>query len=142
MVPTWKASTGQVPLDTWSLSGLQLLVVTNQNPNPTAMIELFEQGGARVTPYSSARAVLELESEALEQFDLLVCAMNMPGMSGHSLHARLTTRGVQLPVVFRTGVQQQAFLGSNAFVLRDSVGPGVLLQVCAFMAGAPPSRST
>jgi signal transduction histidine kinase len=142
MVPTWTAGAGPTPLETWPLSGLHLLLVAHEHRNPSATIELFEKSGAQVTSCSSASAVLDLASDTLERFDLLICEMIMPGMSGHSLHARLAARGVHLPAVFRTGTQQRAVLDSHAFVLRDSVGPGVLLQVCAHMAGDPAHRST
>ena len=66
----------------------------------------MEDEGYTVLDAESGEAALELVERA-DGIDVVVCDLNLPGISGPELVARLRTRWPRLPVVFMSGQSRE-----------------------------------
>lgn len=82
---------------------LRLLVVDDQTLVRGMLVELFEQAGYEVEEAGDAEEALALAQ--LVRWDGLVIDVDLPGLSGVELYARLNRHdaGRRLPVLFYTG---------------------------------------
>ncbi len=84
--------------------GLQLLLVEDQEVNRTFVMRLLERQGQQVTPAVDGLMALELLER--NRYDLMLLDIQMPGMGGEEVLARLrmaeATHGGHLPVIALT----------------------------------------
>ena len=73
-----------------------------------SLIDLLEVLGFSPTSYTSAFEFLA--SSSISQTDCLLLDISMPGMNGVELNAELTSRSINIPVVFMTGHAQEAMI--------------------------------
>jgi len=85
-------------------SGLRILLVEDQEVNRTFVLRLLERQGQLVTP--AVDGLMALELLARNQYDLVLLDIQMPGMGGEEVLARLrateTESGCHLPVIALT----------------------------------------
>jgi len=95
-----------------------------------ALTRLLVTGGYEVKTYASADGLLL--SPLIEKNACLILDVLMPGLSGFDLLTELQARGVKLPVIFVTAVEDDAFreraLKTNAagFFRKPIDGPALL----------------
>lgn len=84
------------------------IIIVDDDPSMgQAVARLLVAAGWAVRIFQSAEAVLE--HDALANAGCLVLDIELPGMSGIDLHARLTSAGIHLPVIFITGHDRPIF---------------------------------
>ncbi|MDF3844006.1 response regulator [Pseudomonas citronellolis] len=76
-----------------------IAVVDDDDSVRAALQSLLRASGYRVRNYSSA---LDFLAAAPGEVQCLVSDVQMPGMSGLQLHARLIAMGLRIPVIFIT----------------------------------------
>jgi len=91
--PPGRASTG---------SG-RILVVEDDDAVRSLTERMLRRLGYEPIPLGGPPAALELTPAELQDLDLLVTDVIMPGMSGVRLHDRLRDRGLACPVLYMTG---------------------------------------
>ena len=111
----------------------ETILVVNDNPGVLADVSLiFRNGGLTVLSAASPEAALEISQEYVGTIDLLVIAVQMPGMSGPDLAERLIEQREALRVSLLDGYGDGEVLllnynwkitkqGSMAHVLRENV---------------------
>mgnify|MGYP002759965648 CR=1 FL=1 len=82
------------------MSRIKVLLVEDDRSLRQALGDTLELGGFTYCAVGSAEEALE--AVAVEVFGLVVSDVNMPGMDGHQLLARLRTVQPQLPVLLMT----------------------------------------
>ncbi|WP_095156956.1 sigma-54 dependent transcriptional regulator [Pseudomonas sp. Irchel 3E13] len=82
------------------MSGIKVLLVEDDRSLRQALGDTLELGGFTYCAVGSAEEALEAVSK--EAFSLVVSDVNMPGMDGHQLLARLRATQPQLPVLLMT----------------------------------------
>jgi len=82
------------------MSAIKVLLVEDDRSLRQALGDTLELGGFTYRAAGSAEEALELV--AAESFSLVVSDVNMPGMDGHQLLARLRSVQPQLPVLLMT----------------------------------------
>jgi CheY-like chemotaxis protein len=87
------------------------------------MERLLVRGGYRVLTAESGEEALELFRTHLDEVDLLVTDMVMPGMSGQELAARATRERPDLKVLFVSG-----YVGDAVQVPGEVLAEGRFLQ--------------
>ncbi len=122
-------------------SGLQVLLVDDEEDSREAMRRILQQNGMRVTTASSAREAFELV-ERLEP-DILLSDIAMPGEDGLSLIRRVRLlpldRGGRIPaaaISAYAGIEdrRKALLAGFHYHIPKPVEPAHLLAVIAAMA--------
>jgi two-component system, chemotaxis family, sensor kinase CheA len=112
-----------------------ILVAEDSITSRTLLKNILELAGYRVkTAIDGAEALTVL---ATETFDLVVSDVEMPGMSGFDLTARIRAgkRLAQLPVVLVTALDSRedrergVDVGANAYIVKSSFDQGNLLEV-------------
>ena len=84
------------------------IIIVDDDPSMgPAIARLLVAAGWGVRIFQNAEAVLG--HEALTNAGCLVLDIELPGMSGIDLHARLAASGIQLPVIFITGHDRPVF---------------------------------
>ncbi|APR77908.1 Transcriptional regulatory protein zraR [Minicystis rosea] len=95
-----------------------------------ALSGLFRSAGLDVAVFASGEAFLE--SDAIDRTSCLVLDVQMPGMTGLELQARLTRDGHRIPIVFITAqtseVLQTQITASGAAFLRKPFDEEELLR--------------
>ena len=88
------------------MSEERILVVEDDRAMREALTRILSVAGFCASGFLSAEALLEsgLTSEAA----CLVLDIHLPGISGFELHRRLVDRGLSVPVIFITGVDDEA----------------------------------
>jgi DNA-binding NtrC family response regulator len=79
--------------------GPRILVVEDERPYRELLARQLGKRGYQVTPCGSAEEALEAKGE----FDLALCDMSLPGMSGIELIGRLRERSPQTQAIVLTG---------------------------------------
>lgn len=79
------------------------LVVDDQRGLRTVVRQILEGNGFQVAEARSSEEALSLLDRARDQFDLLVTAIRMPGMTGRDLAARVRYRHTETRVLFISG---------------------------------------
>ena len=82
------------------MSGIKVLLVEDDRSLRQALGDTLELGGFTYCAVGSAEEALDAASK--ETFSLVVSDVNMPGMDGHQLLARLRATQPQLPVLLMT----------------------------------------
>jgi FixJ family two-component response regulator len=77
-----------------------LAIVDDDVSHCCAVARLLRASGMKLTTFHSAEAFLDRERP--ERFDCLILDVQLGGMSGIELCARLTQSGIRTPVVFLT----------------------------------------
>ena len=100
-----------------------------------ALTRILSVAGFCASGFLSAEALLEsgLASEAA----CLVLDIHLPGISGFELHRRLVDRGLSVPVIFITGVdddatrEKAASAGADAYLAKPFPGRQLIDAVTA-----------
>ncbi len=106
---------------------LQVAIVDDDTSHCRALARLLRASGMEALVFSSAEEFLEHRSE--RKFDCLVLDIQLGGMSGFELQARLAAIDPELPVVFLTAH------GDPATVARAAA------TGCAFLRKTDPGRT-
>ena len=80
-------------------------VVDDDESVRESLPDLLRELGFAAQPFSSGEAFLS--SDYLEQTDCLILDVSMPGMSGPDLQLELNRRGLKIPIVFLTALQDE-----------------------------------
>lgn len=88
------------------MSGERILVVEDDRAMREALTRILGVAGFCVSPFPSAEALLE--SGAAEEAACLVLDIHLPGISGFDLQRRLAEEDSSIPVIFITGVDDEA----------------------------------
>jgi FixJ family two-component response regulator len=84
------------------------IIIVDDDPSMgQAIARLLVAAGWGVRIFQSAEAVIN--HEALLNAGCMVLDIELPGMSGIDLHARLAEAGIHLPVIFITGHDRPIF---------------------------------
>ncbi|MCW1886122.1 response regulator transcription factor [Luteolibacter flavescens] len=83
---------------------MRLLVVEDEAPMRTALVETLKAEGYRV--HSAAEGVAGLELACTEPFDLVLLDVMMPGLDGFAVCRELRKRGRTMPVLMLTAKGQ------------------------------------
>lgn len=85
----------------------RVLLVEDDDEVRELLIDVLNSHGLNVTPLSSAEEALSLES--LQEFDLLLTDIGLPGASGPELAREVRRRSPRLPVLFISGQSGDIF---------------------------------
>jgi two-component system response regulator FixJ len=113
----------------------RILVVEDDRAMREALTRILSVAGFCASGFPSAEALLEsgLASEAA----CLVLDIHLPGISGFELHRRLVDRGLSVPVIFITGVDDEATrekaasTGADAYLAKPFPGRQLIDAVTA-----------
>jgi CheY-like chemotaxis protein len=94
-------------------TGETILIVEDEERVRNLIERILRQIGYRVASAGSASEALGLESDLLANVDLLVTDVVMPGASGPELAERLRERWPSMPVLYLSGYNEDAGLGSK-----------------------------
>ena len=83
---------------------MRLLVIEDEAPMRTALVETLKAEGYRV--HSAADGIAGLELACTETFDLILLDVMMPGLDGFAVCRALRQRGRELPVLMLTAKGQ------------------------------------
>ena len=83
---------------------MRLLVIEDEAPMRTALVETLKAAGYRV--HSAADGITGLELACTETFDLILLDVMMPGLDGFAVCRALRQRGRELPVLMLTAKGQ------------------------------------
>lgn len=101
-----------------SPAGLKILLVEDQEVNRTFVQRLLERQGCLITPAADGLMALELLER--QQFDLMLLDIQMPGMGGEEVLARLRAKerkqGGHLPAIALTA---HALTGDREILLQE-----------------------
>ncbi len=118
-----------------TVMGVQVLVVDDDDGARTAMQRVFEKRGFGVLVARDAADALRVLERTHLPVDLLVTDVQMPGMLGDALVARVRESWPELPVLFVSGEPDYATLpeltGGRCRFLLKPFGPEELLQSVA-----------
>lgn len=117
------------------MSEERILVVEDDRAMREALTRILSVAGFCTSGFPSAEALLEsgLASEAA----CLVLDIHLPGISGFELHRRLMDRGLSAPVIFITGVDDEATrekaasAGADAYLAKPFPGRQLIDAVTA-----------
>jgi|GEM_PF-1718127 len=87
---------------------LRLLVVDDEEIFRTLTTDLLTRYGFSVVTARDGKEAVEVASQSLEPFDLILLDLKMPVLSGSKVFRLLRERGVETPVVVCTGFPEQA----------------------------------
>ncbi|MGG6285909.1 ATP-binding protein [Leptolyngbya sp. AN03gr2] len=126
---------------TASLTGIQILVVDDEQDSRDLVAFVLEQSGAIVTAVSSAIEALEAIEQ--QQFDLLVSDIGMPDMNGYMLMEQIRKRSAILNAIALTAYagelnQKQAIEAGFQRHLAKPVEPEALVQTVQTLIDRPP----
>lgn len=82
---------------------MRLLVIEDEAPMRTALVETLAAEGYRVR--SAANGVTGLELACIETFDLILLDVMMPGLDGFAVCRGLRQRGRTMPVLMLTALR-------------------------------------
>jgi len=126
--------------------GARVLIIDDQEPVRMVLQEWISAEGLRVDAAADGETGLSLARR--EEYDLILCDLNMPGMSGEEFYENLAAENPSLAakVVFATGDAGNP--RTECFLKRHSIkclpkpfsGRHVLQLVQGSMAGKPPAR--
>jgi FixJ family two-component response regulator len=111
----------------------RILVVEDDRAMREALTRILSVAGFCASAFPSAEALLEssLASEAA----CFVLDIHLPGISGFELHRRLMDRGFSAPVIFITGVDDEATrekaAGADAYLAKPFPGRQLIDAVTA-----------
>ena len=88
------------------MSGERILVVEDDQAMREALTRILGVAGFCVSAFPSAEALLE--SGVAAEAACLVLDIHLPGISGFELHRRIAEEDNSLPVIFITGVDDDA----------------------------------
>jgi signal transduction histidine kinase/CheY-like chemotaxis protein len=121
LLPRSRPSIREVAVDTplppKSRNGETVLLVEDEPAVRRAVQRTIERLGYRVLPANDGEDALRI-AESLNEIDLLLSDVVMPGIDGPELASRLRARWPDLRVLFLTGYS------SNRLARSDAVGPG------------------
>jgi CheY-like chemotaxis protein len=75
--------------------------------NTTAVSQILERSGYRVTVHTSSVEALELFRSKSDDFDLVLTDMTMPDMTGDELAMELIALKYDIPVILCTGYSKK-----------------------------------
>jgi two-component system sensor histidine kinase ChiS len=118
-----------------SLRGARILVVDDVSAIRTILRRILEQAGAVVVEAQSGEEVLQIT--ALQEFDLVLLDVGLPGMDGFSVcdALRASPRTAKLPVVVVTGMSDSRHHaealrhGADDFVAKPLLSAVILARV-------------
>jgi len=87
---------------------LRLLVVDDEEIFRTLTTDLLTRYGFTVVTARDGKEAVDVASQSLEPFDLILLDLKMPVLSGTKVFRLLRERGVETPVVVCTGFPEQA----------------------------------
>lgn len=121
-------------------SGPMVLVVESDLQVLRLVSRCLETAGYRVTGYRDGKGPLALEPRGLEEFDLILTGVVLPGMSGPELVDGLVSNGWDKPVVFLSDYGPCGHLEGNAqpsLCLDKPFSPTELLNTVSQALEAP-----
>lgn len=87
-----------------STSSLHILLVDDQRSILDLVSEMLTSAGCRVSAFVRAEDALEFSTERINEIDLIVTDINLPGISGGELLNRLHELRPDLPAVAISGI--------------------------------------
>ena len=84
----------------------RILVVDDESQVANVVGRMLGELGYHVTEMTDSREALDMILSGREQFDLLVTAQQMPGLTGRELAERLRAARNELPIVIMTGFSE------------------------------------
>jgi FixJ family two-component response regulator len=113
----------------------RILVVEDDRAMREALTRILSVAGFCASGFPSAEALLE--SGLASGAACLVLDIHLPGISGFELHRRLMNRGFSAPVIFITGVDDEATrekaakAGADAYLAKPFPGRQLIDAVTA-----------
>ncbi|HEX7252346.1 MAG TPA: response regulator [Thermoanaerobaculia bacterium] len=117
------------------MSGERILVVEDDRAMREALTRILGVAGFCVSAFPSAEALLE--SGVSAEAACLVLDIHLPGISGFELHRRITEGNTSVPVIFITGVdddatrEKAARAGADAYLAKPFPGRSLIDAVTA-----------
>ena len=115
--------------------GERVLVVEDDRAMREALARILSVAGFSVSSFACAEALLEAGAAA--EGACLILDIHLPGITGLELHRRLIERGVSVPVIFITGVddddtrERAAAAGADAYLAKPFPGRQLIDAVTA-----------
>ncbi|MEW6426413.1 MAG: PAS domain-containing protein [Thermodesulfobacteriota bacterium] len=97
----------------------RVLLVDDEDSVRQAFAAMLGRGGYRVVTARGGREALDLFTNAIDEFDLVITDVVMPDMNGRALMARIQALRPQLPVLFMSGYSANAI--HHHFVLDEGI---------------------
>jgi CheY-like chemotaxis protein len=123
------------------MQGARVLIVDDDSSVARILARTFERGGFIVTTAPDGEWALQLLSE--QQFDAMICDIQMPRMTGRQLCEHLGAAGPELPactliVTSRSEHEERAWVSGfpAVRVMEKPVGPKQLLRAVRERLGA------
>jgi len=128
--------------------GRTVLVVEDERPVRSLVRKSLESRGFRVLDADSGAAALELAGDRINDVELLVTDMVMPGMSGVQLAERIEELKEGIPILFMSGYSREFLVRQGDLTRRHTImekpfTPAQLLEAVAHIlerTPQPPSR--
>ncbi|MDX1522877.1 MAG: response regulator, partial [Anaerolineae bacterium] len=106
---------------------LRLLLVEDNKHDVLAFKRSFKDSGVahHITHYPRAETALNRLTDAADDFDLVICDYNLPGMSGFEMCKSLLAQNIDLPLVLLTGDGAETLAveaikaGVNDYIVKD-----------------------
>ncbi|MHA2169240.1 MAG: response regulator, partial [Candidatus Kariarchaeaceae archaeon] len=92
---------------------ITILVVDDEEDICTVITEILTRSGYRVHVANDPRKALDIFNENIDEIDLIITDVVMPGMTGPELIDKLVTKKPELKVLFMTGYSQDVTLISK-----------------------------
>jgi len=119
-----QADTGTEKSETLSSGTERILLVDDEEPLLTVLMQMIEHCGYTVTGYTSGSEALELFQMKSERFDLVITDMSMPNIPGDQLARKMLQIRGDIPISLSTGhnvnIDEQTALdaGIKAFIMK------------------------
>ena len=118
--------------------GRTVLVVEDERPVRTLVRKSLESRGFRVVDAESGHDALEVGAGRLQEVDLIITDMVMPGMSGMQLAGHIEKIRPGIPILFMSGYSreflvEQGELGRRHRILEKPFTPAELLETARQM---------
>jgi len=104
-----------------------ILLVDDEKSAVSAMKQILERFGYKITGKSSSVEALDIFRDSPESYDLIITDMAMPKMIGKELASELRILRPDIPIILCTGFSDQMHekeartMGINAFIMKPII---------------------